>query len=108
MRDGIHSRSLRLPPEDPETNVAHPDLNDPSSAPLPAAALSRVVLHKDMEPIPNVRGLGEMDDRVQITTVSVEIHTQGSPEAIRWERNGTFWLGLVCGLAVDLERVAGQ
>ena len=108
FRRGASETYVLAAADDPETNVAHAELNDPAASPLPAASLARVLLRKSMEPIPNVRGLGEMDDRVQIETISVEIETAGSSEKIRWERKGPCWLGLVCGLVVDLERVAGE
>ena len=106
FRRGAAEAFVLGPPDDPETNVAHAELNDPAASPMAAKSLARVVLRKSMEPIPNVRGLGEMDDRVQIARVSVAIETAGTSEEIRWEREGPFWLGLVCGLAVDLERAS--
>lgn len=90
---------------DPETNVAHPEINDPNTSPIYARWIQRAVLYKGMEPIPNVRGLGEMDDRVQIERVTLELERAGDAHPICYERRGPFWLGLVCGLAVDLDPV---
>ena len=92
-------------PDDPETNVAHPELNDPTSPALAAALVSGVYLRKDSEPIPNVRGVGELDDRIEIASVDVEIQAEGQPKAIRFERGGPIWLGLVCGLRLALSRI---
>ena len=92
-------------PDDPDTNVAHPELNDPTSPALSADRASSVYLRKGTEPIPNVRGVGEMDDRIEIASVEVEIQAEGQPKAIRFERGGPIWLGLVCGLRLELSRV---
>jgi hypothetical protein len=51
-----------------------------------------------------VRALGEMDDRLEILEAVVEVHAQGFPKPLRFERKGSLWLGLVCGLSCDLSR----
>lgn len=106
FRRGKSETYVLGPAGDPDVNVAHPDLNDPTTAVLLADSIDRVALYKSMEPIPNVRGLGEMDDRVQIAAVSVELQCEGRPEPVHFERKQPFWLGLVCGLRIDLERAA--
>lgn len=102
-RDDEHVYVLGAP-DHPETNVAHPELNDPT---IPALAISEVLgvsLVKGMEPIPNVRGIGELDDRVEIESVEVEIHC-GPDEAIhRYSRQGPIWLGLASGFTVELAK----
>jgi hypothetical protein len=92
-------------PDDPETNVSHAELNDPTSPAIDADLVTGVYLRKDSEPIPNVRGVGEMDDRIEIGSVEVEIQAEGRPKAIRFQRGGPIWLGLVCGLRLELAGV---
>jgi hypothetical protein len=94
-------------PEDPETNVEHPELNDPSVPPIDAATITGVYLRKGFDPIPNVRGIGEMDDRVEITEAEVEIESEGATKAMRFQRTGPIWLGLVAGVRFELPRCEG-
>ena len=91
-------------PEDPETNVEHPELNDPSVPPIDAATVTGVYLRKGFDPIPNVRGIGEMDDRIEITDAEVEIESEGTLKAVRFNRSGPVWLGLVAGVRFELPR----
>jgi hypothetical protein len=93
------------PPGASDTNVAHAELNDPATPPVDARGIEFVSLRKGMEPIPNVRGFAEMDDRLQIAWAEVEVHAAGRPKAIRFRREGPIWLGLNCGLSVDLPRL---
>ena len=86
----------------PETNVAHAELNDPTDPPIDIADITGVSLAKGMDPIPNVRGIAELDDRVEIQTARVEIHATAGGPPICYERNGPFWLSLSCGLSVAL------
>jgi hypothetical protein len=92
--------------DDPDTNVASPDLNDPTSPALDARGIEGVYLRKGLDPIPNVRALGEMDDRLEVVEVGVEIHARGEPKPLRFERHGPLWLGLVCGLQLEIPRTA--
>ena len=94
-------------PDDPETNVANPHLNDPTSPQLDLGSVHGVAIHKTLNPIPNVRGRGELDDRLLIDHVEVTIHAVEGPAAIRFQRNGPLWLGLVAGLTIELERTDG-
>jgi hypothetical protein len=91
-------------PEDPETNVEHPEFNDPTAPPIDAASLTGVYLRKGFDPIPNVRGVGEMDDRIEISEAEVEIESEGAVKAIRFYRSGPIWLGLVAGVRFELPR----
>jgi hypothetical protein len=91
-------------PEDPETNVEHPELNDPTAPAIDAASVTGVYLRKGFEPIPNVRGVGEMDDRIEISEAEVEIESEGAFKAIRFHRSGPIWLGLVAGVRFELPR----
>ncbi len=91
-------------PEDPETNVEHPKLNDPTVPPIDAASITGVYLRKGFDPIPNVRGVGEMDDRIEISDAEVEVESEGAVKAIRFNRSGPIWLGLVSGVRVELPR----
>jgi hypothetical protein len=92
-------------PDDAETNVASPELNDPTAPPLDAEQVTGVYLRKRQEPIPNVRGHGELDDRLQLDGIEVEIETARG--ARRYRREGPIWLGLACGLSFDLAPVDG-
>ena len=103
-RRGDRKRPDQHQPEDPETNVEHPELNDPTAPPIDAASLTGVYLRKGFDPIPNVRGVGEMDDRIEISEAEVEIESEGAVKAIRFNRSGPIWLGLVAGVRFDLSR----
>lgn len=102
LRRGAKDHFVLASPEDPETNVAHPEMNDPSRPAIDVAEISGVYLRKGMEPIPNVRGYGEMDDRLEVVSVEVELHVEGRSEPIFYTRKGPFWLGLICGQWIDL------
>jgi hypothetical protein len=101
-RRGARDRFVLAGAGDPETNVMRPELNDPAAPPIDAARVTGVYLRKGMEPIPNVRGLGEMDDRIQLEVLEVEIHADGRPEPLRFARREPCWLGLVCGLQLEI------
>ncbi len=46
--------------------------------------------------------MGEMDDRLQVAEVEVEVHAAGLAKPLHFMRSGPIWLGLVCGLRVEL------
>jgi hypothetical protein len=102
LRRGSEDHFVLGAPGDPATNVATPELNDPTSPSLAGESLQGVYLRKGFDPIPNARGLGEMDDRLEILEVEVELHVQGRPKPLRYARHGPVWLGLVCGLSFEL------
>jgi hypothetical protein len=106
LRRGQEATFLLGAADDPDTNVASPDLNDPTSPAIDARSIEGVYLRKGLDPIPNVRALGEMDDRLELVEVSVEIHAKDEPKPLRFERRGPLWLGLVCGLQVEVPRAA--
>lgn len=105
LRRGAEDAFVLGPPGAAETNVAHAEMNDPTAPPIDLESISSVFLRKGLEPIPNVRGFGEMDDRLQVVEVEVELHGQGRSKPVRYGRSGGFWLGLVCGLRFDLTRL---
>jgi hypothetical protein len=105
LRRGAEDRFVFGPPDDPETNVAHADLNDPTTPPIDAAEITSVFLRKGFDPIPNVRAVGEMDDRLELIEVEVEIQVGGRPKPLRHHRRGSLWLGLVCGLRFEIPLV---
>jgi hypothetical protein len=107
LRRGADDRFVLAGPDDPDTNVAHPDLNDPTQPALDANGVVGVVLRKGQDPIPNVRGHGELDDRLQLVDAEVELHVEGEPKPRRYARPGAIWLGLVCGMRVSLPRAEG-
>lgn len=90
------------PPDHPDTNVAHPELNDPTQPAIDIADITGVALSKGMEPIPNVRGVGELDDRLEIAYAEVEVHYGRDPQVARYVREGPLWLGLACGFTIEL------
>jgi hypothetical protein len=92
-------------PDDSDTNIAHPEFNDPAAPPIAADSVSSVYLRKGFEPIPNVRAIGEMDDRLEIIEASVEIDTELGPASVQFSRKGPIWLGLVAGLRFEIPRV---
>jgi len=108
LRRGAEDHFVLGPPDDPETNVAHAELNDPTSPPLDASQITGVFLRKGFEPIPNVRAVGEMDDRLEIVEAEVEIAVAGRPKPIRHQRRGPVWLGLICGLRLEIPRVGDE
>jgi len=102
LRRGREVRFVLGAPDDPTVNVEHPELNDPKTPPLDPDGIREVYLRKGLEPIPNVRGFGEMDDRLEVEEVAVEISLANEAKPRRFERLGPFWLGLVCGLLLDI------
>ena len=72
---------------------------------LDAAAITACYLRKDSEPIPNVRGLGEMDDRIEIVDVEIRVYATGLDEPRRFARQGPIWLGLVSGTLFEVPAV---
>ena len=106
-----HGKSLRrkaldhyvlVPAGHADSNVRFPELNDPTAPPLDPEAISGVYLRKGLDPIPNVRAVGEMDDRLEILEAGVEIHSGAGVR--RYHRAGPLWLGLNAGLTIDLAR----
>jgi hypothetical protein len=106
LRRGHEDVFLLGAADDPDTNVANPELNDPTSPSLDANAIDGVYLRKGLDPIPNVRALGEMDDRLELVEVGVEIFAAGDPKPRVFTRQGPLWLGLVCGLLLELPATA--
>ncbi len=105
LRRGAEDHFVFGAPDDPETNVAHAELNDPTSPPLDAAQITSIFLRKGFEPIPNVRAVGEMDDRLELIEAEVEIRVEGRPKPLRHHRRGPVWLGLICGLRFEIPLV---
>ena len=109
LRRGAEEHYGLGPPDDADTNVANPAFNDPTSPPIDAARIQSVYLRKGFEPVPNVRGVGEMDDRLEVIEVELSVHAAGRAKPIRYLRRGPLWLGLVSGLRLDLPQVdAGE
>jgi hypothetical protein len=91
--------------DDPAVNVASPELNDPTEPLLDAGSITGIYVRKGLDPIPNVRALGELDDRLEIAEIEVEVHVQGEPKPMRFARGGPIWLWLVCGLQLGIPRI---
>ncbi len=105
LRRGSEEHYGLGPADDTDTNVANPRLNDPTSPPIDAERIESVYLRKGFEPIPNVRGMGEMDDRLEVIEAELTVHTAGRAKPLRFLRRGPLWLGLLSGLRLDLPRV---
>jgi len=104
LRRGSEDTFVLGPPDAKETSVSHAELNDPTHPPIHLEGIDRVEIVKRTDPLPNVRGLGEMDDRLLIDEVEVVIRCEGVPDT-RFHRAGPHWLGLVCGLTLELARI---
>lgn len=92
------------PPGDGETNVADAALNDPTNPELDVGQIEGVYLIKRLDAFPNVRGMGELDDRLQLETSVVRLDCADGTVR-RFARGGPIWLGLACGLSFELPRV---
>jgi len=102
LRRGAEDLYVLATPDDDDANVAHPELNDPTQPRIRVDGVRGVYVRKGLDPVPNVRAVGEMDDRVQVLEVEVELHVAGDAPPVRFFREGPAWLGLVCGLRLDL------
>ena len=91
--------------DDPETNIAEAEFNDPTHPALACGEIASVYLRKGFEPVPNVRGVGEMDDRFELIEAEVDIYAEGRPKPIRHRRQGPIWLGLISGTRLEIPRV---
>jgi hypothetical protein len=105
LRKNSEDRFVLGSPDDRETNVCHPELNDPTQPALDPDDIGSLFIRKGFDPIPNVRAMGEMDDRLEVLAVEVELDVAGSTAPIRFHRSGPIWLGLVCGLRLEIPRV---
>lgn len=102
LRRGSEDCFVLGAPDDPETNVEHAEFNDPTNPALDAEEITGAYLLKGFEPIPNVRALGEMDDRLGLDHVEVEVSAEGESGPRRFARKGPIWLGLVSGLLLEI------
>ncbi len=101
-RRGAQERFVLAAPGASDVNIARPELNDPTVPEIDVARIRGVYLRKDQDPIPNVRGHGEMDDRLELAAVAVELHADGLEAPLRFSRQGPIWLGLVCGTLLEI------
>lgn len=90
-----------------DTNLADPHLNDPTAPLLDVDGIEGVYLRKGVDPIPNVRAVGELDDRLELARVEVVIHAEGAAP-LRFGRQGPLWLGLNAGMSIELARLDGD
>lgn len=107
LRRGAEDHYVLGNSRDAATNVKHPELNDPTFPGLDAETIEGVYLRKGTDPIPNVRAVGELDDRLEVLSASVDIHVDGEQGPIRYGRRGPIWLGLAAGLRFNLARLTG-
>jgi hypothetical protein len=103
LRKGKLDHFVLGAPDDDDANVEQAELNDPTSPPLSADEIPSVYLRKGFEPIPNVRAMGEMDDRLLIE--SAEVDVVGRDGTVRFARSGPIWVGLSAGLSFEIPRV---
>jgi hypothetical protein len=108
LRRGHEDLYVLAGPGSPATNVDHPELNDPTTPEMFIDSITGVYLRKGSEPIPNVRAMGEMDDRLEIIEAQVEIDAVDQSRALYFERSGPIWLGLVSGVVFELQAVDRQ
>jgi hypothetical protein len=106
LRRGAEDVYVLGAPKEASTNVKNAELNDPSCPALDAADIAGVYLRKGTDPIPNVRAVGELDDRLEVVEVAVSIHAEGVPP-LRFARRGPIWLGLAAGFRFELARLPG-
>jgi hypothetical protein len=104
LRRGSDDRFVFGSPDDRETNVAHPELNDPTQPALDLDDIASAFIRKGFEPIPNVRAVGEMDDRLEVIEAEIDFFVTGQSEPVRHFRSGSLWLGLVSGLRFEVPR----
>jgi hypothetical protein len=105
FRRGSEDHFVLGAPDDPQTNVEHPDLNDPTRPALDGTEIQSVYVRKGFEPVPNVRGMGEMDDRLELAHIEVQVVLRDESEPRRFARGGPVWLGLVSGLLFEIPLV---
>ncbi len=108
LRRGGEDEFVLAGPDDPATNVAHPELNDPKLPTVHMGDVVGVYFRKATDPIPNVRGIAELDDRLQIDELEIALHPAGSGPPLRFVRKEAFWLGLSCGMIVDVPPAEGS
>lgn len=106
LRRGAEDVYVLGSPKEPTTNVKHAELNDPTCPALDAAGITGVYLRKGTDPIPNVRAVGELDDRLEVVQVDVSLLSEGAPP-LRFARRGPIWLGLAAGLRFELAPLPG-
>ncbi len=91
--------------DDGRVNVAEPQLNDPTQPMIDGDGVASAYIIKRLDAFPNVRGVGELDDRLQLESATVSLEfADGSVR--RFHREGPIWLGLTCGLRFDLPPAA--
>lgn len=106
LRRGQLDHFVLGPPGAGATNVAQPELNDPTQPALHADQIAGFYLRKGFEPIPNVRAMGEMDDRVLVDWAEVQVVAEGRAQPLRFRREGPLWLGLNAGLSIEIPPAA--
>lgn len=107
LRRGGDERFVFGAPGDAETNVAEPALNDPTTPALDAAKIEGIYLMKRQDAFPNVRGMGELDDRLQLESVEATLECADGSKR-RFARSGPIWLGLTSGLTLDLAAAGNE
>lgn len=108
LRRKASDHFVLAPPGDADANCASPELNDPTAPPLDIGAVEGVYLRKGVDPIPNVRAVGELDDRLELVEAEVVIHCADAPAPVRYLRSGPLWLGLNAGMLIELARLAPE
>jgi hypothetical protein len=102
LRKGKIDHFILGSPNDDRTNVEQAELNDPTVPAIDALSITSAYIRKGFEPVPNVRAMGEMDDRLLIDHAEVDVITDGV--RVRFARRGPIWLGLASGLNFELPR----
>ncbi len=102
LRRGKLDHFILGSPDDDQTNLKQAELNDPTEPAIDAETITSAYIRKGFEPIPNVRAVGEMDDRLLIEVAEVDVIAEG--QTIRFSRTGPIWIGLVAGLLFEIPR----
>ena len=107
LRRGAEEVYVLGSPGGSAATVAHAEFNDPTEPALDLDGVTGIYVRKGFDPVPNVRAVGEMDDRVEIADIEVTLHAPGHPTPRRFRREGPFWLGLISGLRLQLAPLDG-
>lgn len=102
LRKGKQDHFILGSPHDDQTNLEQAELNDPTEPAIDAESITSVYIRKGFEPIPNVRAIAEMDDRVLIEVAEVDVIAEG--RTLRFFRTGPIWMGLAAGLIFEIPR----
>ena len=103
LRKGKQDHYILGSPDDDQTNLAQAELNDPTVPAIDVETITSAYIRKGFEPIPNVRAIGEMDDRLLIEVAEVDVIAEG--QTVCFARSGPIWIGLASGLLFEIPKI---